>query len=239
MNNFIPFKMLRATFIIMGLSILSACATISDPASATNANYGEYPENYKQVINEFLKQQPTTTLNLDNIEYLNKPNKFFYEHMAHEKAGYRACTLIHTNDKKGLRAHFFLINNGQIVEHLYDSGAIALPNKFCNVQMLALENKAANNTPAVDENGFKYLTCNAADGKEVFFALNPEKHQLVQQHDGQVVANFDITKLSDTFIVAVAEHHRISINRVSGTLLHQHNGTEAHAQCKLTSKQGF
>ncbi len=240
MTNLLLLKTIRATVLLIGLGVLSGCATIADPSSVNGVDYGEYPENYKQVVTQFMKQQQVTApLNLDKIEFLNEPSKFLYDHMAHQKAGYRSCTLIHTNNEKGLRAHFFLINNGQIVEHLYDSGVIALPSKFCDVQMLALESKVAHSPATVDENGFKYLTCNTATGNEVFFAMNPGKHQLQQQHNGEVIANFNITKLTDTFIVAEADQHHISINRVSGTLLHKHNGSEAQAQCKLSSQQGF
>jgi hypothetical protein len=244
LTNSFTIKTLRATFLLISLSLLSACATVSNPSSAGNVSFGEYPENYKQIVTEFLKKKPTRTpLNLDKIEFLNEPNKFIFDQLTQEKFGYRACALIYTQNARELRSHFFLINDGKVVQHLHDSGLIALSNKFCNIEMLALESRVANTPIAaaelVDENGFKYITCNTDSGKEVFFALNPEKHQLLQQHDGQLLASFDITELTDTFIVAEADQHRISINRVSGTLLHQHKGAEAQAHCELSSQQRF
>ena len=108
--------------------------------------------------------------------------------------------------------------------------------------MLAQETRIANAHLAaaevVDEHGFKYITCQTAS-KEVFFAFNSDKQQLIQQHDGETVAQFDITELTDTYIVAEAPEHRISINRASGTLLHQHNGTEHQASCELSSQRKF
>jgi len=240
MNNLLSLKTLRATFFLIGLGILSGCATTPNPASVSDADYGQYPSNYKQIVTNYLKTKPARTpLNLEKIEFLNEPNKFIFNQLTLEKTGYRACALIHTQNARDLRSHFFLINNGKVVQHLHDSGLVALSDKYCNVQMLALENRVVNTPTTVDENGFKYITCNSTNGKEVFFALNTEKRQLQQQHDGQVVASFDITNLTDTFIVATSEQHHISINRVSGTLLHKHNGAETQAQCKLTNKQGF
>ena len=74
---------------------------------------------------------------------------------------------------------------------------------------------------------------------EVFFAFNPEKQQPIQQADGNTVAQFDITDLTDTFIVAEKEAHRISINRGSGTLIHRHQDNESTASCELSSQQKF
>ena len=250
MTNLFSIKTLRTIFLLFSLSLISACATTSNPSTAGNVSFGEQPENYKEIVAEFLKKQPTRTpLDIDNIEFLNEPNKFIFDQLTQEKFGYRACALIATQnaresrDFRSLRAHFFLINNGKVIQHLHDSGLVSLSDKFCNIQMLTQESRIANARLAaaevVDENGFKYISCNTTSGKEVFFALNPDKHQLLQQHDGQLIASFDITDLTDTFIVAEADQHRISINRVSGTLLHQHNGTEAQAHCELSSKQRF
>ena len=251
MTKLYSIKTLRTTFLLISLGLLSACATTSNPSTAGDVSFGEQPENYKEIVAEFLKKQPARTpLNTDNIEFLNEPNKFIFDQLTQEKFGYRACALVATQsaresrDFRSLRAHFFLINNGKVIQHLHDSGLIALSNNFCNIQMLTQESRIAKAHIAaaevVDENGFKYITCNTDSGKEVFFALNADKHQLLQQHDGHLVASFDITELTDTFIVAESgQDDRISINRVSGTLLHQQNGAEHQAHCELSSKQRF
>lgn len=245
MTHFFSIRALRTSILIASIGLLSACATTSNPSSAGSVSFGEQPENYQEIVKEFLKQQPARTpLNLDKIEFLNEPNKFIFDQFSQEKFGYRVCSLVHTDDARGLRAYFFLINNGKVIQHLHDSGIISLSDKFCNIEMLALERKVVAPTvvlaqqQVVDENGFKYITCQTAT-KEVFFAFNSEKNQLIQQHDGQTIAQFDITELNDTFIVAEAKGHRISINRVSGSLLHQTNGTEHQASCELTSQAKF
>jgi hypothetical protein len=228
------------------MGLISACATTSKSSSAGDVSFGEQPENYKEIVADFLKTKRTRApLDIDNIEFLNEPNKFIFDQLTQEKFGYRACALVATQDARefrSLRAHFFLINNGKVIQHLHDSGLVSLSDKFCNIQILALKRGAAASTIAqqeiVDEHGFKYITCQTAS-KEVFFAFNPDKQQLIQQYDGKTIAQFDITELTDTFIVAEAPEHRISINRASGSLLHQHNGSEAQASCELTSQRKF
>ena len=243
MTNLFSIKTLRATLTILCIGLLSACASTSNPTSAGDVSFGEYPQNYKNIVKDFLKKQPTRTpVDLEKIEFLNEPNKFISSQFNQDKFGYRSCIIAYgQNGRRELRSHFFLINDGKVTQHLHDSGLVQLSNEFCNIEMFALESRLASVAPSedIDENGFKYITCNTESGNEVFFALNTDNHQLLQQHDGQLVASFDITELTDTFIVAESGQHRISINRVSGTLIHQHNDEEVKASCKLSNKQQF
>ena len=133
------------------------------------------------------------------------------------------------------------MNDGKVTAHLHDSGLLSLSDKFCNVEQLALESRATGSNAiaaAPAANGLKYITCNA-NNEEIFFAFNPQKEQLIQQANGKNVAQFNVTEQSDTFIVAESNAHRISINRVSGTLVHSHNGTETQASCALKNQQQF
>jgi len=243
LTHFFSIKALRTSLLIVAMGLISACATTSNSSSAGDVSFGEQPDNYKEIVKTFLENKPARTpLDIHKIDFLNEPNKFIFDQLTQEKFGYRSCALIYTQNAREIRAHFFLINNGKVIQHLHDSGLISLSDKFCNVEMLALEKRGTFATTAqqeiVDEHGFKYITCQTAS-KEVFFAFNPDKQQLIQQHDGKTIAQFDITELTDTFIVAEAPEHRISINRASGSLLHQHNGSEAQASCELTSQRKF
>ena len=243
MTYLFSIKPLRATLTILCIGLLSACASTSNSTSAGDVSFGEYPQNYKNIVKDFLKKKPTRTpVDLEKIEFLNEPNKFISSQFNQDKFGYRSCIIAYGQTaRRELRSHFFLINDGKVTQHLHDSGLVQLSNEFCNIEMFALESRLASVAPSedIDENGFKYITCNTESGNEVFFALNTDNHQLLQQHDGQLVASFDITELTDTFIVAESGQHRISINRVSGTLIHQHNDEEVKASCKLSNKQQF
>ncbi len=237
--------MIRYFFVLIMAGLLSACATTPNPTTAGNVSFGAYPDNYKQIVKSYLEtKNMRTPLDLEKMEFINEPNKFIFSQINREKFGYRSCVLIGTQDARefrSLRAHFFLINDGKVVEHLHDSGLVKLSDKFCNVQMLALETRAERTAEQqqVDEHGFKYIVCHD-DQQEHFYAFNPENRQLIQQHDAQIVAKFNIDELSDSYIVAHGDNGvRISINRVSGTMLKQHNGQESASSCELSSKQKF
>lgn len=214
-------------------------------STAGSVNFGEQPTNYKQIVKNYLDhKRKGTSLDLEKVDFLNEPNKYIYQRFTQEKFGYRVCALVPTDSMEELRAHFFLINNGKVIKHAYDSGMISLSNKFCNTVMLTSERRTNNTAVAatpvkpVDERGFKYITCQAKND-EIFFAFSPEKKQLLQQEDGKQVAKFDIQQLSDTFIVAANKDSRISINRISGTMLYKTKEVESKSHCELTSQQRF
>jgi len=219
----------------------------SPSTTEDSVSFGQEPKAYKQIINTYLeKKRKGKTLNLSKIHFLNEPNKYVFQRLGQEKFGYRVCAVIPFKEVSKLQSHFFLINNGEITKHLYDTGLISLSSKFCNSELLALEEKVkAKTSPTtavvttpVDKNGFKFISCTAKDS-EMFFAFNPEKQQLLQQYDGKQIAAYDIQKLSETYIVATTKDSRVSINRISGAMIVQTKGKESKANCELTSKQRF
>lgn len=233
-------KRLRYFIVLLGAVLLSACATTPDPSSAGQVSFGAFPDDYQQVVKNYLAKKPARNpLDLERIQFLNEPNKFIFSQINREKFGYRVCAQVPTKNAIELRSHFFLINNGKVSEHLHDSGLIRLSSQFCNVQMMAIENREAAiaEKEQIDEHGFKYILCQG--DSETFFAFSPTKNQLIQQHDGRNVAHYSIDELNDTYIVANGDQGRISINRVSGTLLHQQNGSESQSSCELTTQQKF
>jgi hypothetical protein len=246
LTTFSLLKTLRVVCLFICLGLLSACATPTKPSSTDNVSFGKQPTDYQNIVKTYLQNKPTKTpLNIQNIEFLNEPNKFIYETFRQEKFGYRVCTLINTDNNNGLRAHFFLINDGRIIQHSQDLGLLALSKKICDVDMLTSNNRAVNAAivPAVvaevvDENGFKYISCQA-NSSQLFFAFNKETGQLLEQHDGKQVAVMDIEEITETYIIATSVERRISINRISGMLLDRTSDTESQAVCELSSQQRF
>ncbi len=253
LTSFSLSKTRLAVYLFICLGLLSACATTAKSPSAVNSvSFGEQPTNYKQLVKTYLdKKRKGAALDLNKVNFLNEPNKYIFQTFTQEKFGYRVCAIIPDENLKNLRSHFFLINNGKVTKHLSDSGIIPLSNKFCNTEILALERRVQPSpvvaepvvaepvaAKTVDKNGFKYISCQAKNN-EIFFAFNPEKQQLLQQNDGKQIAEFDIQQLSETYIVATNTDSRVSINRISGTMLYQSKGIESKAHCELTSQQRF
>ena len=224
--------------------LLTACASTPDPEEAANADYGPYPENYEEVVMTYLEANPDDVLDPTITRFLNKPNKFATDYRK-PKYGYRVCALVSTRDGAGMKSNFFLVNNGQVIEHFHDSGLLRLSSDFCNLHMLAVEKNAVApiaevpvETTPVDVKGFKYLVCNL-EGKERFFAFSPEKRELHEQDEGDVVRTFALDNLSDTFIVASEGGDRMSVNRISGTMRYVSNGADTTGSCELSNKQKF
>jgi hypothetical protein len=246
LTTFSFFRSLRAICIFICSALLSACATSPNPASvAGTVNFGEQPTNYKQIVKNYLDhKREGTNLDLDKVDFLNEPNKYIDQSFMQEKFGYRVCALIPTDNNEDMLTHFFLINNGKVIKHAYDTGMISLSNRFCNTTMLTSERRVNNSAVAVtpvnpvDEHGFKYITCQTKSD-EIFFAFSPEKKQLLQQEGGKQIAKFDIQQLSETFIVATNKDSQISINRISGTMLFKTKKMESKSHCELTSQQRF
>ncbi len=244
MKHLLSLKTLRAGLALAAFGLLSACASTPNSSSMSSADFGEFPDNYQTIVKNYLSQNQENTripLNVDGIEFLNEPNKFVFDQFSTTKTGYRVCTVVPTKLAYNFRSHFFLVNDGKVTAHLHDAGLLDLSDKFCNVERLALERKATNShavATTANNGSLKYITCQAGKD-EVFFAFDPKKELLTQQSNGNNVAQFDVTELSDTFIVAEANSHRISINRISGTLIHSHNGAETQASCVLKGQQQF
>ncbi len=235
-------KSVRNCSVILFAALLSACASTPPASTAGSVNFGTYPDNYQEIVTEYLAKKPTRQpLDLTRIQFLNEPNKFIFSQINREKFGYRICAQVPTKNAVELRSHFFLVNDGKVTEHLHDSGLIRLSSQFCNVQMMAIEQREAviAEKEQLDEHGFKYIVCHG-DDQETFYAFSPTKNKLIQKHDANVVAEYDISELSESYIVANGNNGaRMSINRISGTMIKHQNNQEATSSCALTSQQKF
>ena len=123
------------------LLILSSCGKINAPGILTpsenqsiqKVSFGDQPISYQNILKEYLIK------NLQNyktakVEFINEPSKLSINHLGSSYSGYRVCLSI--NEKKGdyyagYKNHFFLINNGQVNFHLFDSGLLLIPFEYC------------------------------------------------------------------------------------------------------------
>ena len=235
--------------------LLTACAPSPTPGQIVSAmgkrildissgqvDYGPFPDNYKKIVQDHLKQNSTRNpAQLDAINYLNTPNKFIHSQIMKEQFGYRVCAVVPSKDGRDLRSHFFLIQHEKVIAHLHDSGLMSLSDKFCDIAMLTLKQQSGQQSVVneVDVKGFKYISCHHS-GSPLFYAFNPEKQLLIQQQAGENIAEFTIKELTDTHIIAHNGQQRIAINRISGRLTQQQpNQRDQHAMCRLTAKQQF
>lgn len=118
------------------VSLMTACA-INPTATeeAANANYGEYPTSYREIIKSYtephLKDPDSAKYNFINIP---KPDRYKF---ISTQYGYGVCVNINAKNSyggyTGNKLHYFLINNDKIVVAKIpeDSFDQAIIGSFC------------------------------------------------------------------------------------------------------------
>ena len=124
-----PFKskwwIIQLSIIAVLIFLLYACASTPTEKDLANADYGPYPDNYMQSIKNYGKgffKDPQSAR--WNFNYL--PRKLWAKYWGGVRYGYGVCTKINTRTSLGVytgfKTHFFLMKNGRVVQHIYDSG---------------------------------------------------------------------------------------------------------------------
>ncbi len=132
---------MKIIIIISSLFLLSSCGKIPAPTillpseniNLMKVNFGESPNNYQKILKDYLIKNLSNYKNA-KVEFLNKPEKISIDHLGETYSGYRVCLSI--SEKRGdyyldYRNHFFLINSNNVNLHLFDSGLLTIPFKYC------------------------------------------------------------------------------------------------------------
>ncbi len=124
-----PFKskwwIIQLSIIAVLIFLLYACASTPTAEDLASADYGPYPDNYRQSIKNYaqgyLKDPPSA-----HWKFTFLPKKSWLKYWGGVRYGYGVCTEIDTKTNEGVytgyRTHFFLIKNGRVVQNIYDSG---------------------------------------------------------------------------------------------------------------------
>jgi hypothetical protein len=219
-----------------------------------NVSYGQQPDNYKQILKEYLinKLQNYKTA---KVEFINEPVKLSIDHLGDTYSGYRVCLSI--NEQKGdyyvgYRNHFFLINQGKVRLHLFDSGLLAIPFEYCvsrdtSRQIFIDDIPDGNNDISIEKmdevkviekrknDGFIYISC-LFEQDERTYIFNENKS--IFKHIDRLSETQYSVKFNKAFIIANIEDAELTINRVSGNASLVSDITTKGA-CKLTNKTKF
>jgi hypothetical protein len=248
-------------FICLCILFLS-CGKIQPPSiispsqnlNTHNVSYGQQPDNYKQILKEYLinKLQNYKTA---KVEFINEPVKLSIDHLGDTYSGYRVCLSI--NEQKGdyyvgYRNHFFLINQGKVRLHLFDSGLLAIPFEYCvsrdtSRQIFIDDIPDGNNDISIEKmdevkviekrknDGFIYISC-LFEQDERTYIFNENKS--IFKHIDRLSETQYSVKFNKAFIIANIEDAELTINRVSGNASLVSDITIKGA-CKLTNKTKF
>lgn len=105
--------------VLAALFSLSACVTTPTPEQLASADYGEYPQNYKSIVQDHLKKTLKDPYSA-KVEYLNEPTKQWHAAFGREpQYGYVVCANVNAKNSYGAyvgeKLNIFLIKNGDII----------------------------------------------------------------------------------------------------------------------------
>ena len=253
---------MKSIYYLLLTLLLISCGKIPSPSLITpsetsnsqKVSYGKAPNNYQKILKEHLIKK-LKNYKTAKVEFINEPSKISIDHLGDTFSGYRVCLSI--NERigdfyRGYRNHFFLINQEQVILHLFDSGLLTIPFEYCvsrdTTNEIYIDDIPDNNTDiAIDKMdlvtisktkegiGNTYISC-LFNEKETTYVFN-EKQEVFKKLDGLTEAIYSV-KFNEAFIVANDLNDELTINRVSGsaTLL---NDTSSPGICKLTNETKF
>ena len=228
-----------------------------------SASYGEYPENYQIILQDFLKTRFKDSSKV-KVEFVSKPEKLAVSTMTDEAYGYRVClSVLDENRKKnkGYKNHFFLINNGKIALYLFDSGLLKIPFELCvsrtNTSHQYLDDiKETPEPTSVDEmddpdivkprgkieeyqkpKSNIFISCVIKEN-EYTYVFN-EFNNIFFESIGVDQLHYENVEFSDTHILATSGPKELLINRVSGTMYITNEEIKEKGACKLLDKTKF
>ena len=254
---------MRSFYCAIFLMFLSSCTQIPAPSIlAPSANqdvmqvsHGKMPDNYQKILKEYLIK------NLENyksakVEFINDPEKLSIDHLGDTYSGYRLCLSINVKKGeyyKGYANHFFMIKDGRVSLHLFDSGLLKIPFEYCVTRDTSNEmfiddipdEREEITVDKMDDKkiiekkdkklraGTIYILCDI-NGLEFTYLFN-EKNKIFKSVDGVEEKNYKV-EFNEAFIIASYDDTNAKINRVSGKIT-MNNGITG--SCSLLNKTKF
>jgi hypothetical protein len=131
--KFIYYLLLTMLLVSCGKIPSPSLITPSENTNSQKVSYGKAPSNYQKILKEHLIQK-LKNYKTAKVEFINEPSKISIDHLGDTFSGYRVCLSI--NERigdyyRGYRNHFFLINQEQVILHLFDSGLLTIPFEYC------------------------------------------------------------------------------------------------------------
>ena len=263
---------MKAICILLIPLLVASCSNIPSPSllspsenkNLIKVNYGNEPNNFQKILKDYLISN-LTNYKTAKVEFINQPSKISINHLGDTYSGYRACLSI--NIKRGdyymgYKNHFFLINDNNVILHLYDSGLLTIPFEYCVTRSKAKEiyiedipeETFIDNIPDIPAQ--KIEQDNIADNKDIESVknnvyilcslLNNENTYVFNEHkntfnliDGETVKEYRVS-FNDAFINATNNYESLKINRVSGKIIiESNNKNEVLGKCTLFDKTKF
>jgi hypothetical protein len=224
-------------------------------------SYGEYPNEYQRILKNFLQRKLINHSDA-KVDFINKPSQISISQFGDDFTGYRVCLSVNARNKKsvytGYKTHLFIINNKEVILHLYDSGLLKIPFELCvdrdesrSIYLDDIPDKKEEIT--IDEmdkieidkeKPEKYLMKNiyilcTFDDTERTFVFN-ERKMLLSESIGINEIEFNNVEFSTTHILGTKLDEEILINRISGSATSTKSKTSINTGvCELLNSKKF
>lgn len=103
--------------------LVAGCVAKITQEEINNADYGQYPANYEQIVKDYygnIAKDP------DSLKYreITEPQKSFYNSFGDRKFGYMSCVTVNGKNSYGAYVGYktdgLLIHNGKVIQYIQD-----------------------------------------------------------------------------------------------------------------------
>lgn len=118
-------RFISSAVMMVTILFLTSCASMPTQQELASADYGGYPDNYEQIIKTYLEPLLKDPYSAE-YRHLKGPEKQWASIVAQSNYGYGVCYMINAKNSFGgfigYKTHHFLIHDGVVVQHVYESG---------------------------------------------------------------------------------------------------------------------
>jgi len=110
---------MKVIILLFSSFVLMSCATPPSREEIINADYGNYPVNYKEIVENYMSIRLKDPMSA-RYRYLDEPVLAWYRGSPYN-FGYSLCVYINAKNSfggyTGPQLNYFMINNGYIIVH--------------------------------------------------------------------------------------------------------------------------
>jgi len=225
-------------------------------------SYGKRPDHYQKILKNFLQKK---IINHSDamVDFINEPSQMSINQLGGEFTGYRVCLSVNAKNRKsvytGYKTHLFIINDGKVILHLFDSGLLKIPFELCvdrddsktiyldDIDDMPDKEIRIDEMDKIDLHKEKtskrlmkniYILCKFNDIERTF--VFNEYAMSLSESIGIDEVEFNNIKFSTTHIFGFRLNEEILINRISGSVTSTKATTNIETgSCKLLNSKKF
>lgn len=126
---------MKTPIVVLALFLLSACVNLPSPTQEKDADYGAFPNNYKEIARDYLMSELRDPSSIE-IKNVSEPSKqWIGDKFTGIKYGYLVCVEVNSKNLlgnlTGLRSDALLIRDDVVIDYVKD-GELLSGMKLCD-----------------------------------------------------------------------------------------------------------